>query len=157
MTTPEQSLTWCCAAWSGCPSPALDVRPCIAPIDATTCSPARLLARRPRLRPPLSSSRTRSGRCHCPASPQHLSSKWEYPTNTQSLKRASCTLSFSLFRTKPHLYLLANIFGLCYKAEAVAFGFSRQKGHMVLTGGLHHTPLVVLLHTQQHCNVIIYL
>lgn len=28
---------------------------------------------------------------------------------------------------------------------------------MVLTGGLHHTPLVVLLHTQQHCNVIIYL
>lgn len=68
--------------------------------------------------------------------------------NTQSLKRAFCMLSFSFFYTKPHLYLLANIFSLCYKAEAVAFGFSRQKGHMVLTWGLHHTALVVLLHTQ---------
>lgn len=43
-----------------------------------------------------------------------------------------------------HLYLLANIFRLCNKAEAEAFGFPRQKVHTFLTWR-HHTPLVVLL------------
>lgn len=116
-----------------------------------TCQPARLHGQRLHLHPPLSSSQIHSG-LHCPASAQHLSSKWAYPaTHTVSNNHS---LSLSDMRTQthkhtPHLNLLANIFSLCYEAEVVQLGFSWQKAHIPMIWRFQHTPLVGLLEAQQ--------
>lgn len=67
-------ITWCCAAESNCPSQAPALPPCHAPIAVRIDWPAELLGLRLHLPRHLSSSETHSGHCHCPASPQCLSS-----------------------------------------------------------------------------------
>lgn len=69
--------------------------------------------------------------------------------NAEKMQCNSKSLCFTRTHTVTHLYLLANIFCLCNKAETEAFGFPWHKVHTLLTWR-HHTPLVVLLHMHTH-------
>lgn len=114
-------LTWCCAAWSSCPSPAPDVLRCYGPNAVNTCWPARLHVQTQRLHLLLSSSQTHSDHCRHPTSPRYPSSMI-----THILINVSIHVSLSQSQTtkSPYLYLLTNIFSFCHKAEVVACGFS---------------------------------
>lgn len=139
----RETLTSCCAAWSGCPSRALAGPRRRGPIAVTTCWPAAPPEKRQRPRRLLSSSRRRSVPGRCPASSRSQSSE----AGTIHVESPPHTHRQSHSTTRTHLYLLADVFGLGYKAEVEAFGFSRQQAHALLGRRLHHTPLVVFLHT----------
>lgn len=71
----QETLTSCCAAWSGCPSRALAGPRRRGPIAVTTCWPAAPPEKRQRPRRLLSSSRRRSVPGRCPASSRSRSSE----------------------------------------------------------------------------------
>lgn len=125
ITEDYDDVTWCCAAESNCPSQAPALSPGHAPIAVMIDWPAKLLGLRLRLPRHLSSSETHSGRCHCPASLQRLSSTGKH---TQS----SAVPSSVSVKLTAYLNLLSYIFSLSHKAEVVAPSFSWYQGQTLL-------------------------